>query len=218
MTCGLRLTLAFLVALTACREAAAPPARDISAEAGLTAQRNRPGPQPDTATEAVHVLQQSPSAARLVTYRTSFWLHKGRESTIRVNYQPTGSQLVGRPFLRFGVPKQGLEAGGGGAPLRPGDSVLITLTIDTLAFAVHFEPSGVRFSSQFPADLAFWYANANPDLNGDGVVDGTDEAWQSRIAIWYRGRRWAELPSLNDTKQQYVLTELGHFSEYAVSW
>lgn len=214
MTRNLRLTFAFLIALAACRDAAAPSTREGGAASGLSARRQTAGERQDS----VHLLQQSPAAPPLRTYQVSFWLHKGRESTIRVNYLPAAGESVGKPFLRFSVPKQSLEAGGGGAALKPGDSVLVTLTIDRLDFAVHFEPSGVRFSRQFPADLAIWYTNANPDLNGDGVVDGADQARTGKVAIWYRGRSWSELPSLNDTKQQYVMAELGHFSQYAVSW
>lgn len=211
MTRNLRLTLAFVLALAACRDAAAP--------SGLTAARRERVPTPpESSTPAAHVLQQSPTAPALEHYVTSFWLRKGREATIRVNYQPAGGQLVGQPFLRFNVPKQSLEAGGGGAPLKPGDSVLVTLTIDPREFSVGFEPSGVRFSSQFPAELAFWYANANPDLTGDGVVDGADAAGMQQISVWYKARTWSKLTSLNDTQQRYVQTELGHFSEYAVSW
>jgi hypothetical protein len=210
MTRNLRLTLAFVLALAACRDAAAP--------SGLTARRERLPRPPETFTAAAHVLQQSSTAPALENHVRSFWLYKGREATIRVNYQPAGGQLVGQPFLRFNVPKQSLEAGGGGAPLKPGDSVLVTLTIDPLEFSVGFEPSGVQFSSQFPAELAFWYANANLDLTGDGVVDGADAAGMQQIALWYKGRSWSKLTSLNDIQQRYVQGELGHFSEYAVSW
>jgi hypothetical protein len=83
---------------------------------------------------------------------------------------------------------------------------------------VHFEPSGVQFSTQFPPELAIWYQNADPDLNGDGVVDRTDEVCRQQLGIWYRGRQWSELATLNDLKQQYVVTQLYHFSQYAVSW
>src|SRR2546422_8452783 len=39
------------------------------------------------------------------------------------------------------------------SPLARGDSVRITLTIDSLSFAVDFQPSGVVFSTSSPAQL-----------------------------------------------------------------
>src|SRR5207237_1150477 len=81
---------------------------------------------------------------------------------------------LGGSFLRFEIPKQGLETDAGGTRLKRGDSVHITLTIDPVSFEVHFKPSGVTFSRTWPAALTIWYGNANPDLDGDGAVDGVD--------------------------------------------
>jgi len=86
---------------------------------------------------------------------------------------------------------------------------------------VDFQPSGVLFSKSSPAQLAIWYLNATPDLNGDGVVDALDEALKEQLAIWYRGTKadaWRQVWSKNDTTQELVTAALYHFSQYAVSW
>ena len=91
----------------------------------------------------------------------------------------------------------------------------------TVLFSVDFQPSGVLFSKSSPAQLAIWYQNANPDLNGDGVVDALDEALKEQLAIWYRGTKadpWRQVWSKNDTTQELVTAALYHFSQYAVSW
>jgi len=114
-----------------------------------------------------------------------------------------------------------LVAGAGGVPLDRGDSVRITLTIDTVLLNVDFQPSGVAFSKSSPAQLAIWYQNANPDLNGDGVVDPLDEILQEQLAIWYRGTKadaWRQVWSKNDTTQELVTAALYHFCQFAVSW
>jgi len=114
-----------------------------------------------------------------------------------------------------------LVAGAGGVPLDRGDSVRITLTIDTVLFNVDFQPSGVVFSKSSPAQLAIWYENANPDLNGDGDVDAVDEALKQQLAIWYKGSKadpWRQLWSKNDATQELVTAALYHFSQYAVAW
>jgi hypothetical protein len=184
----------------------------------------------------MHILRQSPTAPPLETYQVSFWARRDKASTVIVNYQPAAGQSVGDPFLRFDIPKDGLQEGrdrrhgdrrhseGRDGDRRHGeerDSVLITLTIDPENFSVEFEPSGVVFSRRHPATLAIWYGNADPDLNGDGVVDATDRALAEQLALWVRQAQpapWLKVLSQTETGQQWVWTALRHFSEYAVSW
>src|SRR2546428_107976 len=100
----------------------------------------------------------------------------GRSLTCRAHpYQLAAGEWVGQPFLELSIPKNGLLAGAGGESLKGGDSVLVTLTIDSVNFSVDFQPSGVVFSTGNPATLVLWYENANPDLNGDGALTGANE-------------------------------------------
>jgi hypothetical protein len=169
----------------------------------------------------VHILQQAPTAPPLETYQVSFWARHDRESTVAVNYLPAAGQTVGQPFLRFRIPKFGLKWGPDGRRVYGTDSVLITLTIDTLRLSVDFQPSGVVFSDVFSAGLVIWYVNANPDLNGDGVVDSTDQMLEQQLALSEEPTKvngWFKVATKNDTTQKYVATDVYHFSEYAVSW
>ena len=172
-------------------------------------------------TTSIPMLREAATAPRLKTYQMLFWAKRGTQTTVGVNHRRAPGQTWGDPFLRFRIPINGLAAGANGVPLARGDSVRITLTIDSLSFAVDFQPSGVVFSTSSPAQLAIWYQDANPDLNGDGVVDGTDEMLEQQLAIWGRGGKtdpWKQLASRNDTTQQYVASAIYHFSQYAVSW
>lgn len=204
------VSLAIALALAGCRDAAAPQLGMM----GELASEPTPSPQ-------VHIVQQAAIAPPLETYHVSFWAYKGTASTVTVNYQPATGQAVGRPFLRFDIPKNGLLGGAGAVPLDGGDSVLVTLTIDTVRFSVDFQPSGVRFSIGSPANLTVWYQHANPDLNGDGVVDATDQTLAQQLALWYRSAKtypWFKLSSSNDPTLPAVSTAVYHFSEYAISW
>ncbi len=210
LTPRLRFPIAILLALAGCRDAAAP-----------LGERNAACPRfSTTAPTAPHILQQSPTAPLLTAYRISFWARRGTQTGVGVNYRPAPGQSQGDPFLRFKIPINGLVAGADGVPLARGDSVLITLTIDSVSFFVDFQPSGVLFSKSSPAQLAIWYQDANPDLNGDGVVDSTDAALQQQLAIWSESTTsaWKQLSSKNDTTQQYVASEVYHFSSYAVAF
>ncbi len=204
--------VAILLVLAGCRDAAAPFAEQNVLAHAVSAP---------TPSRGLHILQQAPTAPPLATYQVSFWARRDRASTVIVNYEPSAGESVGHPFLRFDIPTDGLRTGGAGSHLRQRDSVFITLTIDPLDFSVKFEPSGVRFSGTRPATLAVWYGNANPDLNGDGVVDAADDACAEQLAIWGRPARpapWMKTISMTLTEQQWVLGAIRHFSEYAVSW
>jgi|SRR6266571_720814 len=177
-------------------------------------------PRFSTSSTQIHILQQAPTAPLLQAYRVSFWARRGTQTTLFLNYRPAPGQSQGDPFLRFKIPINGLVAGAGGVPLNRRDSVLITLTIDTVSFYVDFEPSGVQFSKSSPAQLAMWYQDANPDLNGDGVVNAVDDSLKQQLAIWSESTTsaWRQLSSKNDTTQQYVAAEVYHFSGYAICW
>jgi len=189
------------------------------------------GPQPAAVTPPLydmtvsspgtHVLRQAPTAPRLQTYQVSFWARRGTQTTIFVNYCRTPGEWLPDPFLRFRIPINGLVAGAGGVPLARGDSVRITLTIDSVLLNVDFQPSGVVFSKSSPAQLAIWYQNANPDLNEDGVVDAIDAALKQQLAIWYKSAKadpWRQLWSKNDVTLELVTVALHHFSQYSVAW
>ena len=162
-----------------------------------------------------HMLQQSPTAPVLETYQLSLWAHHDRETTVAVNYRS------GQPFLRFHIPKFGLMRRPDGTRLWGRDSLLITMTLDTVNLQVTFEPSGVQFSIVLAPQLVIYYENANPDLNGDGVVDSTDLWLQRQLAIWGQTAKtqgWFQVASKNDPTRQFVAATLYHFSQYAICW
>lgn len=204
--------VAMVLVLAGCQDATGP---SDGAHALADAAAYTPSAGPDA-----HYLRQSPTAPALETYEVSFWARQGEASTVTVNYLPTGDESVGQPFLRFEIPRNGLSTDPNGKRITPRDSVLVTLTIDPVNFAVDFQPSGLRFGRGRPARLTFWYENADPDLNGDGVVDAADAACLEQITVWGRagGRRWTALPSTVDPNLPSVSTSVPHFSEYAVSW
>jgi len=209
---------AIAVGLVGCRDFMAPPTGPDVARAPLAPSADVVS-MPPTPADA-HFLRQAPGAPQLETYEASFWAVDGEASSVTVNYLPAAGELVGQPFLRFDIPKNALATRPGGDRMRHGDSVLVTVTIDPVTFTVAFDPSGVWFSNGTPARLTIWYENADPDLNGDGAVDDTDQLLQQQIAVWYHAdwTRWVPMPSANDPTLPSVTTALYHFSDYAVSW
>ena len=210
------LPLAILFCLTACRDVAAPLGEVANPEFSLGAVTGKP-----TASEQLHVLQQSLTAPPLETYQVAFWARKDRASTVTVNYLPRSGQSARSPFLRFDIPRDGLVSVPGDERFGRRDSVFITLTIDPESFSVDFQPSGVVFDRRHPATLVMWYENANPDLNADGVVNAADAALTAQLALWTRQATpspWQKLGSGVEPTQPFVYSTLRHFSQYAVSW
>lgn len=180
-------------------------------------------PIPDTTAtgSAIHIVEHSPTAPPLTTYDTSFWVKRGTETNLAVPYQPAPGQTAGQAFLYFHVPKDGLIADAAGQRVSKGDSVQLTLSIDSTAFSVDFGPSGVQFSTKYAARLTMCYENMDPDLNADGVVDATDQALQQQLSVWYQameGGAWSQLPTSYDPANPCVSAPLHHFSQYSVSW
>jgi len=63
--------------------------------------------------------------------------------------------------------------------------------------------------------------NANPDLNGDGVVDSTDQMLEQQLTLSEEPTKvngWFKVATKSDTTQKYVATDVYHFSQYAVAW
>jgi hypothetical protein len=199
-----------LLALSACRDANGPQAPWQVETAQVYGGNGNIGNG-----QQLNILRQAPTAPPLATYQVTFWAYEDKASGAAVNY------VTGEPFLRFQVQRNGLVAGAGGTQLNRGDSVAITLTIDPVYFTVDFQPSGVAFGSQAPAVLAISYANADADLNGNGVVDGSDRRLIGQLAIWIRDNKyasWEQLLSKNDMTSQYIAGAVPHFSQFAVSW
>ena len=153
----------------------------------------------------------------LQQYTASFWAVRGEERSVQINYLSATGDTSWR-FLRLKASDPVYAPGIGN--LAPGDSVLITATIDTVNVKVSLEPSGLVFGS--PAQLQISYAGADGDLNGDGVVDGADAAIETQLlGLWYRegaDDAWQSIPATQSLTDKSFTSALPHFCEYAVSW
>jgi hypothetical protein len=120
------------------------------------------------------------------------------------------------------VPKDALDFYPEGTPFADGDSVRITVTLDTERFLATFGPAGLQFRRNRPAVLVFWYAGADDDLDGDGDVDDDDALIESDLlGVWYQGdgeELWSRLPASHSINLKQYRLGIEHFSSYAVSW
>lgn len=149
-------------------------------------------------------------------YTVSFWAVRGESRSVRINYSSAIDNDT-HPFLELTttdplfVPEVG--------ELAMGDSVLITVTVDTSKIGIRLEPTGLQFGT--PSELKIWYGGASGDLNGDGVADSTDAQIElTMLGLWYReysDDSWAPVGATQSAEDKLFTYALPHFCEYAVA-
>jgi hypothetical protein len=159
--------------------------------------------------------KQSPPIS-LDRYQATFWAVRGETRSIEINYQSSIDDST-HPFLRLTTSDPEFAPGVGAIAM--GDSVLITVTVDTTMIGVKFEPTGLQFGNH--SELKIWYGGAGGDMNGDAVVDSTDaRIEQQLLGLWYRegdDDAWTNLPASHSIADKSFKYALPHFCEYAIA-
>ena len=173
-------------------------------------------------TNRLHFLRVAIGVPPLANPTVSFWTHYDHDTEARIVYHALPGVADSVTLVDFTVPSQSLSKRPDGSLLGPGDSVLVTITvIDPLQMIVRFEPSGLQFSASNPARLRLALGTADPDLNGDGSVDGQDETLETRLHIWRQeatGDPWTQLRSTVDVGRGDVAADISGFTHYAVAY
>jgi hypothetical protein len=158
------------------------------------------------------------NAPPLDSLQVHVWAKAGDERQAVIRYQKVGG-YGGDICLEFKIPGNGLLKRPDGTAFQKGDSVLVTITVvDPQRFDFHFEPSGLQFSPDHPAELRVSYKWADPDLNGDGVVDGTDQRFN--FGIWkqeYDGADWHQIGTVKDADFEELRADIRSFTRYALA-
>jgi len=159
----------------------------------------------------------------LVTFQVSFWAVKGAERSVQIDYQSSACKVSEPcPYLRFTVPKRGLKRLPNGSEIQWGDSVLITVSVDSTQILARMEPTGLWFDEDYPPLLEMWYSGTSHDFNGDGVVDDEDAYIQRyKLALFSQQQvydPWLILSSYHDVWGERFGARLGHFTGFSVSY
>lgn len=174
-------------------------------------------PDPDPKPEAeLNFLRPAANATPLAQKSASFYAVKGEDREIRLFYTNGGE------FLRFRVRDDALDRYPDGSLIADGDSVLISVAvIDTLRLIVDFQPAGLKFSPNEPAELEIRYAETDDDIDDDGDVDAEDSALELTLAIWKQeqpGALWERVGSLVMEDLEEVEADLTSFTRYAIAY
>lgn len=130
------------------------------------------------------ILRLAANAPPLFNPVVSFWAHRGQDSQGELFFRnPDGSR--GDKYVQLDLNDNTLLAYPDGRLFADGDSVLITMRVtDAQRILIEFEPTGLRFNPEEPAELEIRYAQANPDFDDDGDQDNQDLQIEQILSIW----------------------------------
>jgi hypothetical protein len=215
-----RSLLVLALALSVARCADQPTA--VKAPAGPLALRWAQTPQFTARTDArprrSGTMAMTPPLS-LDQYQVSFWAVRGESRSVKINYSSSIDD-ANHPFLVLTTTDPQFVPGVG--ELAMGDSVLITVSVDTSKIGITLEPSGLQFGE--PAQMKIWYDGAGGDLNGDGVADSTDQVIEAQLlGLWYReddSDPWSKLGASQSLDEKSFTYALPHFCQYEIaeSW
>lgn len=195
----------------------------VACSGGSTGSPGGPGPVDSTAAQdSLHFLRPAIGAPPLADRTVSFWAVQSENREIRLMYQKQSGHADSVEFARFRVDAGALVSDSEGNALAPRDSVLITLSVqDTLRLITEFHPTGLVFSSRKPARLWLKFGEADPDLNGDHVVNAADTVLLNQLTIWkqeHPGDPWSLVPSIINGGSQEVEADIPGFTRFAVAY
>lgn len=185
----------------------------LALSAALAACDNPSGDDDFVPGEELVFLRAAANAPALRTTDTSFVAVAGEDYDIRIDY------VNGAEGLRFRLDDESLWRRPNGTAFREGDTVTIRIRqVDAGGFNFEFQPAGLRFSPDEPAELRIDYGFANPDFNGDGAVDGDDDDFEFG---WWRqeqpGQPWQRIGSARVHDLTEVRADLTGFTRYALA-
>jgi len=175
-----------------------------------------------TTTDDPHFLSAATGAPTIANPVVSFWAKSGVDRTGSMVYHAAPGATDSVVFFSLRVRAKSLLTRPDGTAIAPGDSILITLTlVDPERLVVDCQPAGLRFNPDAPARLRMSFAETDPDVNGNGVVNGQDSALVRSFGVWRQEDAlspWLRLPSAVDTTAHEVETEIGGFTGYVIAW
>ena len=163
-------------------------------------------------------IRVGPNAPPLEADSIVFYAVRGETREGEMRYRT--AEYNGKCLL-LRIPARSLLRHPNGDPVVGDDSVRIVVRLaDEGRFQFSFEPSGLVFDPDVPAQLEVRYTWADLDFNGDGTVNDRDKADAERIAFWHQaipGAKWKKIPTSHLINAVEARAEVLGFSQYALA-
>lgn len=155
---------------------------------------------------------------------TTFVATRGEDLDVEIYYEDAdepGTQ--GDRFLEFELDDESLlrypdDHPRAGDRFRAGDQVTITLQVAGDTILADFQPSGLQFNPDEPAELEMRWSNADRDLDDDGE-DDLDER-EDEIDVWKQEQPnadWIQEQGIEDLELDRIEAELESFTRWALA-
>lgn len=178
-------------------------------------------PPPSASADELTFLRQSSDAPAFFRFDgdTSFVATRGEDTEIEIRYvDPSDTTQAGEEFLEFELEDGSLARYPDGTEFRPGDTVTITIRVTGDTILAEFEPSGLEFDPDEPAELEMHFGNADRDTDDDGE-DDLDER-EDEVRLWRQeqpGDDWLQFSEQPDVTLDRIRAELTSFTRFAMA-
>jgi hypothetical protein len=157
-------------------------------------------------------------APPLEAMEVSFWVVRGQDRQVEIRY---ANGTYNGKCLLFRVPAAAPLRHPDGRAFADGDSARVTIrVVDADRFAFHFDPAGLRFDPDHPAELEVRYVWRDADHNGDGVVDAADERIEREFGFWRQERAgdpWVRVATTRVGDLMEARARITGFTVYALA-
>lgn len=180
------------------------------------------GPETRDESELTFV-RPAPDAPPLVLAVQTVLATRGQNAEVRLFYHSRPGRTDSTEFLRLRLKNRTLLRRPDGTLINDGESVLITVTGVNIGsrLEVRFEPSGLRFDPDDPAELKIEFDEADHDFDEDGDEDDDDRQIEAILGIWRSetgSALWTRLTSNVRVDEDDVEADLTGFSNYALAF
>lgn len=165
----------------------------------------------------------SDTSPPLLTNDTSLVARRGESFRVEIYYQdPQEPGQAGDRFLRFELDPESLDRYPddhpmAGAAFRPGDTVTIRIRASNDTLLADFEPDGLRFDPDAPAELELHYVEADRDTDDDGEEE---PEFEDEVNLWRQerpGDPWFRVGEIKDFEDDGLEAFLESFTRFAAA-
>jgi hypothetical protein len=194
----------FAAALAACSDSGGPVTDDVRPPGDLT------------------IIRLPAGSAPIWNPVDSFYAKKGEDREVRIYFSNSDGTGPGEEYMRLRVDAGSLDKRPDGTVVQVGDSIRITVQVqDPALVQFEFQPAGLTFNPNLPAQIRIDYGETGGDLNDDGAVDAEDASVEQIMGLWRQeqpGQTYLKLGSVKLEELDEIEADVLGFTRYAIAY